>query len=54
MICHSGSQVCKEQNMNEDDEQHVQGADDRREGEGSDRSLPVSEGPHIALEGKGS
>ena len=30
------------------------GADDKREGDFSDRSLPVSERPHIALEGKGS
>ena len=40
--------------MNEDEEQHVQGADDKREGDFSDPSLPVSETPHVALEGKGS
>jgi len=40
--------------MDEDNQQQQQGADDKREGDFSDRSLPVSEGPHVTLEGKGS
>jgi PAS domain S-box-containing protein len=40
--------------MNEDDQPQKPGADDKREVEFFARSLPVSEGPHVSLEGKGS
>jgi len=40
--------------MNEDGRQQDQGADDEYEERFFDYSLPVSEGPHVSLQGKGS
>jgi PAS domain S-box-containing protein len=40
--------------MDEDNQQQQQGAADKLEERFSDRSLPVSEGPHVTFEGKGS
>jgi PAS domain S-box-containing protein len=40
--------------MSKDDHTQAQIADDAREGESFDRSLPGAEGPHVALHGNGS
>jgi PAS domain S-box-containing protein len=49
-----GQPGAKGAHMNEDGQQQKKGADDEREGGFFDRSLPVSEGPHVSLQGKGS
>lgn len=40
--------------MDEDNQQQNHGADEKLEGRFYDRSLPVSEGPRVSIEGKGS